>query len=180
MKTSHWNRLRSERLLKDPPGRSRHMGCKRSSKPLATFTTTLSQVARLIRWQADHLASVALPFSIPLARDLAKTVNRMQCHRRVVEVFASVFAQVKSSGLESQVSSFGGCFAFRQQRTGARLSTHCWGIAIDLNPASNAQGMAGDMNAGLVDIFRGAGFEWGGDWPGKIRDGMHFQFCSGY
>jgi D-alanyl-D-alanine carboxypeptidase len=36
------------------------------------------------------------------------------------------------------------------------------------------------MDAGIIEIFRGAGFEWGGDWPGKLRDGMHFQFCSGY
>ena len=27
------------------------------------------------RWQAGHLASVALPFSIPLAWDLARTVT---------------------------------------------------------------------------------------------------------
>jgi len=132
------------------------------------------------RWQADQLTSVALPFPIPLAWDPTRTVNRMTCHRRMVEVFASVLFQMKSSGLESHVSSFGGCFAFCQQRTGAKLSAHCWGIAIDLNSASNAQGTAGDMNAGLIEICRGAGFEWGGDWAGKIRDPMHFQFCSGY
>ena len=87
--------------------------------------------------------------------------------------------RMESSGLESQAPSFGGRFAFRQQRTGAKSSTHCWGIAIDLNSASNAQGTCGDMNTGLIEIFRGAGFEWGGDWLGKIRDDMQFLVLLG-
>jgi hypothetical protein len=132
------------------------------------------------RWQAEQLANLALPFSVPLAWDPSRTVSRMTCHKRMVNKFASVFDQVQASGLQSKVSSFGGCFAFRQQRTGAKLSTHCWGIAIDLNSASNAQGAPGDMEAGLIEIFRRAGFEWGGDWSGNVRDPMHFQFCSGY
>jgi hypothetical protein len=132
------------------------------------------------RWQADYLASVQLPFSLPLSWDLSKSVSRMTCHRRMVEIFASVFGLVQAGGLQSKTSSFGGCFAFRQQRTGAKLSTHSWGIAIDLNPGTNAQGSSGDMDAGLIEIFHSVGFEWGGNWSGKTRDPMHFQFCSGY
>jgi hypothetical protein len=132
------------------------------------------------RWQADYLASVALPFSLPLAWDLSKSVQRMTCHKRMVEIFFSVFRQVQTGGLQSKISSFGGCFAFRQQRTGAKLSTHSWGIAIDLNPGTNIQGSSGNMDAGLIEIFCGAGFEWGGKWSPKTRDPMHFQFCSGY
>ena len=132
------------------------------------------------RWQADYLASVTLPFSMRLSWDHAQSVSRMTCHKRLTAIFSDVFAQVQMNGLEPKVSSFGGCFGFRQQRTGSKLSTHCWGIAIDLNPETNQQGAAGDMDPGLIQIFRGAGFEWGGDWPQPIRDPMHFQFCSGY
>jgi D-alanyl-D-alanine carboxypeptidase len=32
----------------------------------------------------------------------------------------------------------------------------------------------------VIEIFRSAGFEWGGDWQSASRDPMHFQFCSGY
>jgi hypothetical protein len=104
----------------------------------------------------------------------------MTCHRRVASVFASVFASIQQQGLQARVSTFGGWFAFRPQLTCSRLSAHSWGFAIDLNPRSNVQGSAGDMNAGLVEIFRCAGFSWGGDWEGKTRDPMHFQFCTGY
>src|ERR1700680_1814868 len=84
------------------------------------------------RWQTDYLASVELPFPLPLSWDHSKSVSRMTCHKRMVEIFASVFGLVQARGLQSRISTFGGCFAFRQQRTGAKLSTHSWGIAIDL------------------------------------------------
>jgi hypothetical protein len=57
---------------------------------------------------------------------------------------------------------------------------HGWGIAIDLNPETHLSGAVGDMDAVVIEIFRRAGFEWGGDWQGKTRDPMHFQFCAGY
>jgi len=132
------------------------------------------------RWEADHMASVTLPFAIKLSWDHSRTVNHMTCHKRLVAGFAAIVAQIQASGLETKVSSFSGCFAYRQQRTGKKLSTHSWGIALDLNPETNQQGSPGDMDAGLVQIFRDAGFEWGGEWPGPARDPMHFQFCSGY
>src|SRR5450755_1789358 len=92
----------------------------------------------------------------------------------------ALFGHIHERGLEARITSFGGCFTFRPQRTGSKLSTHSWGIAMDLNSESNPQGSDGDMDSELIDIFRHAGFEWGGNWPGKIRDPMHFQFCTGY
>ncbi len=132
------------------------------------------------RWEADFLARVNLPFPLRLAWDLSRTITQMTCHRRMTGIYASVFTSVQQSGLQTRVASFGGCFAYRPQRTGSKLSTHSWGIAIDLNPATNPQGSDGDMDPELVEIFRCAGFEWGGDWKGKTRDPMHFQFCTGY
>ena len=98
----------------------------------------------------------------------------------MTSTFAAVFAGIQERGLADSVTSYGGWFAFRPQRTGNKLSTHSWGIAIDLNSESNPQGSAGNMDPEVIDIFRLAGFEWGGDWQGQTRDPMHFQFCTGY
>jgi D-alanyl-D-alanine carboxypeptidase len=132
------------------------------------------------RWQADFLTKISLPFPLPLSWDAASSVNQMTCHKKLAGVFADVFRRIQEQGLEERVKTFGGCFSFRLQRTGSKLSTHAWGIAIDLNPQTNAQGSAGDMDAQVVQIFGGAGFTWGGEWPGKRKDPMHFQFCSGF
>lgn len=132
------------------------------------------------RWQAEFLARVALPFPLLLSWDHSKTISEFSCHRRMVDTFEDVFAEIQRSELQSRLRSFGGCFSFRPQRTGHKLSTHCWGIAIDLNPETNGLGTAGDMDRGVVAVFREAGFTWGGGWLGRGRDPMHFQFCSGY
>lgn len=132
------------------------------------------------RWQAEMLESVSLPFAIPLSWDKSRSVQRITCHKQLAPICTSVFANIQAAGLQSAITSFGGCFSFRPQRTGTKLSTHAWGIAIDLNPETSGQGTAGNMNPDVISIFKEAGFSWGGDWQGKVRDPMHFQFCTGY
>ncbi len=132
------------------------------------------------RWQTDSLVRAALPFPLPLSWDKSRTVTQMTCHKFVAGIFTDVFGHLQSAGLQEKITSFGGCFSFRPQRTGTKLSAHSWGIAIDLNPETNAQGTAGNMDPGVVRAFRAVGFEWGGEWQGRSRDPMHFQFCTGY
>ena len=132
------------------------------------------------RWQGDFLGRLTLPFPLRLSWDKSTSVNQMTCHKRMTPVFAMVFGEIDKLGLQTKIESFGGCFSFRPQRRGTKLSTHAWGIAIDLNSEDNAQGSASNMNAALVEVFCSAGFEWGGDWEGRARDPMHFQFCTGY
>jgi hypothetical protein len=131
-------------------------------------------------WQTEHLITITLPFPATLSWDHSRQVTRMTCHKLMQPIFINCFQQIADAGLQSQITGFGGCFCFRPQRAGARLSTHCWGIAIDLNPENNAPGTAGQMHPGVTAIFRNAGFTWGGDWLGSRCDPMHFQFCSGY
>jgi hypothetical protein len=132
------------------------------------------------RWPLVFLERIHLPFSLCLSWDPSRTITQMTCHRRLTSVFSSVFSSIKERGFQDKLTSFGGCFAFRPQRTGSKLSSHSWGIAIDLNPQSNEPGSPGNMDAAIIGIFRDAGFEWGGDWHGKTCDPMHFQFCNGY
>lgn len=132
------------------------------------------------RWQTESLGLISLPFPLPLSWDKSQSVIKMRCHKLTSPIFTAVFNKIQSVGLQSRVTSFGGCFSFRPQRTGTRLSAHAWGIAIDLNPETNQQGTGGNLDPAIIAIFREAGFEWGGNWQGKRRDPMHFQFCTGY
>jgi hypothetical protein len=131
-------------------------------------------------WETEYLTTAALTFPIPLCWDLSKTVNRIYCHKKIVPAVDNVFNTIHNEGLDGKIRSYGGCFNFRSKRTGSKLSTHCWGIALDINPETNAMGTPGDMDDRVIDIFKLFGFSWGGDWAGRSKDPMHFQFCTGY
>ena len=132
------------------------------------------------RWETDQLGRARIPFSLPLSWDQTKLAKSIYCHKKLIPVFTDVFAALKQEGLQGRLKTYGGCYNFRGKRTSGKLSTHSWGIALDLNPETNAQGSAGNMDEDIVEVFRGFGFTWGGDWSGRSKDPMHFQFCAGY
>lgn len=151
---------------------------------LATFGNIYKYIAAdgtlKAGWESSFIERATLPFPIPLSWDLASKVTRIQCHKKLKEIFPAVFAEIASQGLRGEILTYGGCYNYRAKRTSSKLSAHCWGIAIDLNPQTNAQGTAGNMHPGVVAAFQKFGFKWGGEFQGASRDPMHFQFCTGY
>ena len=81
----------------------------------------------------------------------------MTCHKSmagITDVLSGLQTSgLQTSGLQEKITSFGGCFWFRPQRTGSKLSPHSWGVAIDQNPETNAQGTSGNMDPGVVGSF---------------------------
>lgn len=73
-------------------------------------------------------------------------------------------------------AQFAGCQVSRLISEGAAPSRHAWGIAVDLNTATNPLGGASTQHQLLVDIMRSAGFGWGGDW--LAPDPMHFEYLT--
>jgi hypothetical protein len=132
------------------------------------------------RWIKDQITQSTLPFTVPLAWNPSILINRITCHRKTAGLFQKIFGEIRSHGWDREIQSFGACYNYRSKRFSNKLSTHCWGIAIDLNPNSNITGMDGDMHWGIIRIFDKYGFRWGGHWPGYLKDPMHFQFCTGY
>ena len=131
-------------------------------------------------WEKEQLAEAEIPFALELSFAPAVLVTKIRCHRLLVSTITDVFTKIADQGVANKVSTFGGCYAFRPERDGTKLSTHSWGIALDLNPESNRQGTVGMMDSDVVKIFTDAGFEWGGDWPMPRTDPMHMQFATGY
>ncbi|HEX8392816.1 MAG TPA: M15 family metallopeptidase [Longimicrobium sp.] len=131
-------------------------------------------------WWKSIAGSATLPRPVPLSWAPGQKVTSFGCHKKLSGVFTDVFAAIEDKGLWGGIRTFGGCYNFRVKRGGNRLSTHSWAIAVDINPGTNQMGTAGDLDPQIVAVFREHGFKWGGDWTGKGKDPMHFQFCTGY
>lgn len=129
-------------------------------------------------WPAEILAAWELPAPIALSWGPAGgLVRHLTCHRRVLPFFRVAFGQLWALGLWHLLKDFEGCYAWRPKRGELSLSAHAWGIAVDLNAVDNKLGATPRMDARIVDVFTGCGFEWGGTWP-RRPDGMHFEFVD--
>jgi len=100
------------------------------------------------------------------------------CNRFLIEKFQKVYVAIVRVGLTDEVKTFGGCYNVRKIRGGDKLSTHSWGIAVDLNVAENMMGHEPGMHPGVVKCFEDEDFTWGGNFSRK--DGMHMQYCKNY
>jgi hypothetical protein len=85
-----------------------------------------------------------------------------------------------AQGLVYPVTS-ASAFTSRTINGTTQMSRHGLGLAIDINPRQNPQTDDGtlitNMPVWFVDIWRDAGFCWGGDWRFS-KDAMHFSWIG--
>jgi len=109
---------------------------------------------------------------------------RNNCHKVVVGAIERALNEIKAAGLSKKIdlqnsNRYGGCFVARYNRLAGTFgapSRHAYGMAVDINTTTNAQGAIPQMDCRIVQIFRKWGFAWGGNfWP---LDGMHFEYVG--
>jgi hypothetical protein len=109
---------------------------------------------------------------------------RNNCHKSVVNAIERALNEVKAAGLSKKIdlqnsNRYGGCYVARYNRLAGTFgapSRHAYGMAVDINTTTNAQGAIPQMDCRVVRIFRKWGFAWGGNfWP---LDGMHFEYVG--
>ncbi len=87
---------------------------------------------------------------------------------------------IHSKNLGHLLVTFDGCFNIRMVRgTTNSPSTHAYGLALDINAATNglAQTHGGFYDhPDFVKCFTDEGFDWGGNFHGR-KDPMHFSFA---
>jgi hypothetical protein len=132
-----------------------------------------------------YLVKINLPYPMRIAWDTDSIVTSMMCHKLVANNFSAVFTDILTHyGLdkikELGIDLFGGCFNYRKMRGGSAWSMHCWGIAIDLDPARNTlketkatARFAHPEYKPMIDIFYKHGFISLG--VEKDYDWMHFE-----
>lgn len=78
-------------------------------------------------------------------------------------------------GLTKELKTWDGVYIIRKKRLGSSHSLHSWGLAFDMNAFENGQGVKPKLSSEFVKCFTDAGMEWGGNWKGRMQDGMHMQ-----
>ncbi|WP_254684094.1 M15 family metallopeptidase [Phaeobacter inhibens] len=128
-----------------------------------------------------------LAYPIVIEWNKSQTIRRFSCHEKVVQPLTGIFRQRLQHYGRTDVERLGlnlfcGCFNYRNMRGAKSLSTHAYGVAVDLNPEHNQLRWGADRaqfaqpdyvpfwNIIMVHGGTPAGYAWGKDW-------MRFQFA---
>jgi hypothetical protein len=132
-------------------------------------------------WAKKNLVSWTPPYKIYYSGNL-RLMKTLTIHRLVVPAYDLAFKNaLKHFGEEglakNRLNMCGGTYNYRVMRGGSRLSTHAYGIAIDIDPENNPFPHPWNSNHGInmdfVNILQEAGLWWRG-YQGDV-DPMHFQ-----
>ncbi|MGN6780736.1 MAG: M15 family metallopeptidase, partial [Marmoricola sp.] len=115
-------------------------------------------------WVRAHITTEAVPILGPVT-----------CNKMIFPQLRAALEQVVQQGLTDKIhpNEYAGCFNPRFIAGTTTLSNHAFGLALDLNAIENQRGTVGQMDRGVVAIFKRWGFTWGGDW--HYTDPMHFE-----
>ena len=102
-------------------------------------------------------------------------LGSVTCHKVMLPQLRAALTEVQENGLADKIhpGEYAGCYYPRFIAGSTSLSNHSFGIALDMNVPGNQRGTSGEMDRGVVAIFKRWGFGWGGDW--NYTDPMHFE-----
>jgi hypothetical protein len=127
-------------------------------------------------WEEHNIVEVPLPWSLKFD---GKIVKHVKFHTLGVDNLLAALRAVQNGGLHSSITELGGTFVIRSIRGfPSHPSTHCYGIAIDLNPSQYPLGSLRRFPDEVVRCFTLYGFFYGGDFKSR-KDPQHFQLCTG-
>jgi hypothetical protein len=150
-------------------------------KQVAVTTGTVADVVGVFRytvigggriapesaWVASHIETRTVPI-----------LGTVTCNKYLFPQLEAALNDVVAQGLADEIhpEEFAGCYYPRFIAGSTKLSNHSFGLALDLNVPGNQRGTVGEMDRGVVAIFKQWGFGWGGDWG--YTDPMHFEMVS--
>lgn len=106
-----------------------------------------------------------------------KPTNKIYCNKDLAQPLLVALAGLTAANLLTELKTFDGCFAIRSIRgLPDQQSAHSYGLAIDINAATNQLGAKPSLTPEFIKCFTDAGFTWGGNFH-RI-DGMHFSIVG--
>jgi hypothetical protein len=155
-------------------------GLDPKAKQVAVTTGTVADVVGVFRytvigggriapepsWVAGHIETRTVPI-----------LGTVTCNKYLFPQLVAALNQVVAQGLADEIhpDEYAGCYYPRFIAGSTKLSNHSFGLALDFNVPGNQRGTVGEMDRGVVAIFKEWGFGWGGDW--SYTDPMHFEMA---
>lgn len=108
--------------------------------------------------------------------------KKLRVHKLAKEAFEKVDQEVKGK-TNYNFYSIGGQVWRANVNNPTKISTHAFGITVDINPDENpnykssAKPCKSDIPAVVVNAFKKNGFRWGGDYRTRC-DAMHFEWLE--
>ncbi|WP_148616462.1 M15 family metallopeptidase [Nocardioides rubriscoriae] len=118
-------------------------------------------------WVRTHIVTEAVPI-----------LGTITCNRYLMPQLKAALGEIVRLGLADKIhpGEYAGCYYPRYIAGSSTLSNHSFGLALDLNVPGNQRGTVGEMDRGVVAVFKRWGFAWGGDW--NYTDPMHFELSQ--
>jgi hypothetical protein len=131
-------------------------------------------------WRRTNIRKIAVGPLMPSCVDVKLVMGWF--HGAVVDSAERLFRAWEKAGVADRIDTWNGSAVYRKTRGGQRLSSHAFGIAFDINAATNPFGVipSSPGKAGcvyeLVKIANAEGWYWGGHF--SKPDGMHFEYVG--
>ena len=110
--------------------------------------------------------------------DTGIPVHHIACNVDIQPLLSAALDSLYSRNLGNLLITFDGCLNIRPIRgTVGQPSAHSYGLALDLNAASNPLSATSGglyLHPEFVKCWTDAGFFWGGNFSGR-KDPMHFS-----
>ena len=118
-------------------------------------------------WVSSHITTEVVPI-----------LGAVTCNKLIFPQLRAALQEVQALGLADKIhpSQYAGCYYPRFIAGTTTLSNHAYGLALDINAVENGRGTAGEIDRGVVAVFKRWGFAWGGDW--HYTDPMHFEMSQ--
>lgn len=110
--------------------------------------------------------------------DSQVNVTHIACNIDIHKPLLMALNALHARGLGDQLHTYDGCFNIRAVRGSSLMSTHAYGLGIDINAQANPMGQTlhTNMPAEFVKCFTEQGFAWGGNFHAR-KDPMHFSYA---
>ena len=131
---------------------------------------------------SPYLATIVVPI---INEQGQSTTMRLTVHHKLANEFQGAFREMYRIGFKVKASTTA-VYNWRMMVSGAAISHHSYGCAIDLNWGDNPYTASQNPNwrineysvtPQVVAIWKRHGFFWGGDWSG-MKDYMHFSYTN--